>query len=183
MAPLKPLACSWTRLVGVGIRTIYKPTTQTAILEILHNEEILNYICVPNTCSVPSQRSWLSSISCPIVMGQYSHRGEAAGCIWRLYGLHAQNFPRTNESSHQHPPKALTVQKTWAFLGREALCRQGLLRGRQGLWRAQTHKRTKKKTKAALLTFAKTNVFMWRTGEREAKWQSAACPQQCLRNQ
>lgn len=103
MAPLKPLACSWTGLVGVGIRTIYKPTAQTAILEILYNEEILNYICVPNTCSVPSQRSWLSFISCPIVMGQYSHRGEAAGCIWRLYGLHAQNFPRTNESSHQPP--------------------------------------------------------------------------------
>lgn len=81
------------------------------------------------------------------------------------------------------PPKALTVQKSWAFLGREALCRQGLLRVRQGLLRTQPQKRTKKKTKAALLIFAKTNVLNWGTGGREAKWQSAACPQQYLRNQ
>lgn len=123
------MACSWTGLVGVGTRTIYKPTTQTAILEIFDNEGILNYVF----CAISTLLTELHLLA---ILGLYLWDNIVTGgkgpvvaedCMAYMTRIFPgqmrvliTSLPQIPPPLPSAPPKALTVQKSSAFLSRKA---------------------------------------------------------------
>lgn len=113
----------------MGTRTIYKPTTQTAILEIFDNEGILNYVF----CAISTLLTELHLLA---ILGLYLWDNIVTGgkgpvvaedCMAYMTRIFPgqmrvliTSLPQIPPPLPSAPPKALTVQKSSAFLSRKA---------------------------------------------------------------
>lgn len=153
MVPLNLLAGSWTELVGEGVRLESVSQQARQLFWKYFKGKNAWTTCVPNTCSEPSQLSWLGFDSWWFWFYSYGtveSKGKRPSCIWRPWWPICPELSQDKWELSSAPKSTHSSKELGAFEWGGPLRR---------LLTAQPQRGTKRKPKGALIV-AKTNMFI-----------------------